>query len=74
VIDPDGVEWLPVAEAAARINVKPSLIYVWLHRGMHSHKIAGRAYVPMPAILDAEHAWRTRNGGHPRQRLAQPNP
>lgn len=70
MIDPDGVEWLPVAEAATRAGIDPSLIYVWVHRRkVQAHRVHRQAFVRMPDVLDAEHAWRTRTGGHPRRSL-----
>lgn len=59
--DARGEEWLPVAEAALRVRVRPSAIYVWVQRRkVRAHRIGGRAYVAMPDVQDAELAWRQR--------------
>lgn len=56
MIDPDGVEWLPVREAAARLGVPAGTIRSWRARGKVSgHRIAGCWWVSWPDVLDAEH-------------------
>lgn len=69
--DREGVEWLPVAEAARRVRVRESAIYVWTSRGtVRAWRYAGRSIVNMPDVMNAEHAWRQRV----RQRARQPDP
>lgn len=61
MLDHDGVEWLPVAEAARRVRVRPSAIYVWVNRRtVRSWRHGGRAFVNMPDVMNAERAWRQR--------------
>lgn len=69
MIDKHGEEWLRPAEAAERLRIDKSLIYVWLHRGrphIRTHRAGRFVVVNMPDVLDAEHAWRHRKGGHRR--------
>lgn len=59
MIDTDGIEWLPVAEAARVVRVRVETIYVWINRRkVRAHKHRGRAVVRMPDVYEAEHAWR----------------
>lgn len=61
MIDPDGVEWVTVPEAARRARVRESTIYVWKSRGtVRGHRIGRTLHVAWPDIATAEHAWRTR--------------
>ena len=69
MIDTHGIEWLPVTEAAQRLDVKPSTVYAWLSRGkVRSHRIGGRAWVRVADLADAEHKTR---GAFARQRRAR---
>jgi excisionase family DNA binding protein len=67
VIDPDGSEWLTVAEAARTVRVRPSTIRVWVHRRKVRGKRMGReAWVHMGDVRHAEAQWvqRQRSAGH----------
>lgn len=57
MIDGEGVEWLPVEQAARVVRVRVQTIRVWVHRG----KVQRLAdHVRMPDVMNAEHAWRER--------------
>lgn len=57
--DHTGEQWLTVADAAARVYVRPQTIYVWMHRrAVRVHKIGGRAYVHLADVAACERAWR----------------
>lgn len=59
MIDPDGVEWQPVAEAARRAGVTRATIRSWVHRRkVAGHRIHGRLWVRMPDVYTAEHKTR----------------
>ena len=61
MIDPDGIEWLPVQRAARILRVRPSVIWNWTSRGkVRKHRIGRTAYIHMPDATAAEHAWRSR--------------
>lgn len=61
MIDEDGIEWLTVTEAARRFRVRPSVIWNWTSRGkVPSHRFGRTAYVRIPDVATAEHAWRKR--------------
>jgi hypothetical protein len=62
VIDHDGIEWLPVSEAAHRIGVQRGRIYVWIQRHggqrLDLRKDRGRVWVRMVDVYHLEAAWR----------------
>lgn len=61
LIDHDGIEWLPVQQAARILRVRPSTIWNWTSRGrVRKHRIGRTAYIHMPDATAAEHAWRSR--------------
>ncbi len=61
MIDHHGDEWLTVPDAAARIGVDAATIRQWKRRGkVTAHTIAGRVWVRMADVLDAEHDTRGR--------------
>lgn len=61
MIDPDGVEWLTIPDAARRARVRESTLYGWRSRGaIRGHRIGRQLYVAWPDVMTAEHAWRTR--------------
>lgn len=61
MIDQHGEEWLPVAEAARLVRVRPSAIRVWACRGkVRGHRLGRIAYVNMSDVQHAEHAWTAR--------------
>jgi hypothetical protein len=57
VIDPDGVEWLTVHDAARAVRVRPETIRVWIHRGK---VLRYGDLINMPDVYEAEYAWRVR--------------
>ena len=71
MIDRTGVEWIRPADAVERLNIHPSTIKQWVRKGVVRVERAGR-YIALywPDVLDAELAWRQRNGGHRRVRHA----
>lgn len=65
MIDADGVEWLPVHEAARGVRVRRSVIDNWTSRKkVRKVRIRGRAWVCMDDVRAAEAAWtrRVRDG------------
>jgi len=65
VIDQHGNEWLPVADAAGAVGVRPGLIRLWAHRGrIISFHHAGRLAVEMGSVRRAERDLRV-NGPRP---------
>ena len=59
MIDLDGIEWLPVGEAAERIGAKPRTVSRWHERGkVLGHVIDGRLWVRMDDVMDGEHKTR----------------
>lgn len=65
--DHTGEQWLPVAEAAERAEVKRGTVYAWIHRRkVRAHRISGRAYVAMTDVWRAEAATRTLPDSAPR--------
>jgi len=65
--DHDGVEWLPVAQAAERFRIRASLIYRWIGLGrVTTWPGPGVALVRMPDVMAVEYAWYTRRKGHRR--------
>ena len=71
MIDPDGVEWVRPATVCDRLDIHPSTVKQWVRKGVVRVERAGR-YIALywPDVLDAELAWRQRNGGHRRVRHA----
>ena len=67
MIDPDGVEWVRPATVCDRLDIHPSTVKQWVRKGVVRVERAGR-YIALywPDVLDAELAWRQRNGGHRR--------
>lgn len=58
MIDPEGVEWLPVVEAAGAVLVRRSTIDNWTSRGtVRKVRIKGRVWVHMGDVRHAEAAW-----------------
>ena len=60
MIDPHGIEWLPIVEAAERVGVKEDTVRKWVRRGkVRAHTIgAGRTsstFVPVHEVAHAEH-------------------
>ena len=68
MIDIDGVEWLPVPDVAARLDVPVRLVYQWRAAGrVRAHDLRGTGLVlHMGDAMTAEQAWRRRLKGHPR--------
>jgi hypothetical protein len=66
--DPDGTEWLTVALAAERYDIRPSLLYGWVKRGV-VQAFTGNAvmWVLAQDVSEAEYLWRTRRRGHRRR-------
>jgi len=59
VIDHDGVEWLPIQEAATRLGVDYATLRTWKHRRkVETHTIKGRVWVRIPDVMGAEQATR----------------
>ena len=59
VIDHDGVEWLPIQEAATRLGVDYATLRQWIRRQkVEAHKIRGRVWVRIPDVMGAEKATR----------------
>jgi hypothetical protein len=64
VIDPDGIEWVSVADAARAVRVRESAIYVWRSRGkVRAHRVGGRIFVCLPDVMAAETEWVRRAAG-----------
>lgn len=65
--DHDGIEWLRAKDAAERFDIDPATIAAWVRRGtVEAHRYRRATYVRVPDVMRAEHAWRTRKGGHRR--------
>lgn len=61
MIAPDGSEWVPIADAAKRVRVRPSAIRNWASRGkVRAARVQGRTWVSMNDVAKAELAWRIR--------------
>ena len=57
--DHDGVEWLPLAEAALQLALPEGTVRSWAARGkVAGFRIRGRRWVRMPDVMAAEHATR----------------
>ena len=57
--DHDGVEWLPLTEAALQLAIPTGTVRSWAARGkVASFRIYGRRWVRMPDVMAAEHATR----------------
>lgn len=67
MIDLLGEEWLTVAQAAERHDIRPSLIYGWVKRGTVRVFIGNAVMmVLVPDVAEAEYVWRMRRKGHRR--------
>lgn len=72
MIDPDGIEWLPLREAAARVDVPWRTVRSWVDRGkVRAHTVLARTYVAMPDVARAEHDTRARYQGLRERRQLQ---
>ena len=59
VKDHEGVEWLPLAEAALQLALPEGTVRSWAARGkVAGFRIRGRRWVRMPDVMAAEHATR----------------
>ena len=63
----DGDEWLSVADAAERFDIRPSLLYRWAQHGRVESITVGTLLLRTGDVADAEHAWRKRRKGHQRR-------
>jgi hypothetical protein len=64
VRDEHGEEWLPAAEAAARLGLPRYRVDHWVSRHLvRQHRVDGRSWVNYPDVAKREHAWRTRARG-----------
>lgn len=63
--DRDGVEWVTVAQAAHRLDVKRATIWQWVSRGVIPEadvvRVGRRMAIALPALLHAE--WHLRTHG-----------
>lgn len=56
MIDTDGVEWLPIDQAATRTRIPRGTISSWRARGkVAGYRIGRRWWVNVPDVLRAEH-------------------
>lgn len=61
MIDERGEEWLPAAEAAARVGLRRYRVDRWVSLDLvRQHRVGGRSWVNYPDGAKREHAWRTR--------------
>jgi len=55
VRDLDGIEWLPLRDAAARVDTPWRTVRSWVDRGkVRAHTVLARTYVAMPDVARAE--------------------